>query len=44
MADKTGLKALLTHKETVQPNDSLLNTLESAIFRFHDKIGKEYVS
>ncbi|WP_461248146.1 DNA methyltransferase [Treponema sp. R6D11] len=39
MPDTNGLKAILNHNETVQPNDDLLNTLKAAIPQFFDKDG-----
>ncbi|WP_461251062.1 DNA methyltransferase [Treponema sp. R8-4-B8] len=39
MPDTTGLKAILNHNETAQPNDDLLNTLKAAIPKFFDKDG-----
>jgi len=37
--DTNGLKAILNHNETVQPNYDLLNTLKATIPRFFDKDG-----
>jgi adenine-specific DNA-methyltransferase len=37
--DTNGLKAILKHNETAQPNDALLNTLKTAIPQFFDKDG-----
>jgi adenine-specific DNA-methyltransferase len=37
--DTNGLKAILKHNETTQPNDELLNTLKTAIPQFFDKDG-----
>jgi len=39
MTDTNGLKAILTHNETAQPNDDLLNSLKAAIPQFFDKDG-----
>jgi adenine-specific DNA-methyltransferase len=39
MTDTNGLKAILKHNETTQPNDELLNTLKAAIPQFFDKNG-----
>jgi adenine-specific DNA-methyltransferase len=38
-ATPTGLKAILNHNETAQPNDELLSTLKAAIPQFFDKDG-----
>jgi len=35
--DKNGLKAVLDHNETAQPNDDLLNTLKATIPQFFDQ-------
>ena len=37
--DTNGLKAILKHNETAQPNDDLLNTLKTAMPQFFDKDG-----
>jgi len=39
MTDTNGLKAILNHNETTQPNDDLLNTLKATIPQFFDKDG-----
>jgi adenine specific DNA methylase Mod len=36
---ETGLKTILNHNETAQPNDELLNTLKAAVPQFFDKDG-----
>jgi hypothetical protein len=37
MTNTIGLKAILNHNETAQPNDDLLNTLKAVIPQFFDK-------
>jgi adenine specific DNA methylase Mod len=37
--DTNGLKAILKHNETTQPNDDLLNALKTAVPQFFDKDG-----